>query len=91
MGVFGGDMILDRVFKKTGVRISTTKPLKTIVLAAVVGGALDYLYISASVYISGGSILCLWRYVASGLFGSSAYSMGIAGAVCGTPFSTSYS
>lgn len=70
---------------------NSSKPLKTIVLAAVVGGALDYLYISASVYISGGSILRLWQYVASGLFGSSAYSMGIAGAVCGTPFSTSYS
>ena len=62
------------------------RAIKIIGFAALIAGILDFLYVTTSVFMSGGSVMQLWQYVASGIFGSSAYSMGMTGALYGIIF-----
>jgi hypothetical protein len=59
---------------------------KTIALAALGAGSLDFLYATANAVMKGRSAIKLWQFVASGFFGQSAYAMGLAGAAWGVFF-----
>jgi len=63
-----------------------SKAIKVIGLAALIAGAVDFFYPSTLVLMSGGSVVALWQYVASGLLGREAFSLGMAGAVYGVIF-----
>lgn len=56
---------------------------RTILAATLIVGGLDFTYASLSVFFSGGSIVKLWQFVASGLLGSQAFAMGMTGVIIG--------
>lgn len=56
----------------------------TIGRATLIAGGLDFLF--ASIVLSGGAVARLWQFVASGVFGRDAFSMGMAGALWGVLF-----
>lgn len=49
-------------------------------------GAMDFAYASLMTTYRGGSVTKLWQYVASGLLGPQAFTMGLSGALSGVIF-----
>lgn len=68
------------------MKTQMVRVIKIIGLAALTAGIVDFLYVTTSVFMSGGSVVQLWQYVASGIFGSGAYSMGMTGSLYGIIF-----
>ncbi len=59
---------------------------RVVLTATLIVGVLDFVYASLSTVLRGGSFAKLWQFVASGLLGPQAFSMGVAGALCGVVF-----
>src|SRR5689334_12196387 len=62
------------------------KSVKTIASATLIVGGVDLFYPSINVFMHGDSVTKLWQFVASGVFGQTAYSMGMAGVLYGILF-----
>jgi hypothetical protein len=66
--------------------MNTHRAVVIIGWAALITGGLDFAYITLTFLFSGRSVERLWQYVASGVFGQDAFSMGTAGALWGVLF-----
>ncbi len=66
--------------------MNTPRAMVIIGWATLIAGGLDFTFATLSVFFSGGSVAKLWQFVASGIFGRDAYSMGTVGILCGVLF-----
>ena len=66
--------------------MNTRRAMVIIGWATLIAGGLDFIFATLSVLFSGGSAAKLWQFVASGIFGPDAYSMGTVGILCGVLF-----
>ena len=66
--------------------MNSREAIRTIGSATLIVGGLDFVWATMNVFISGGSVTKLWQFVASGVFGQRAYSMGVSGALSGVIF-----
>lgn len=60
--------------------------MKVIGSATLIVGGVDCVWPTLKFYLSGASVTKLWQYVASGVFGQKAFSMGVIGILCGIIF-----
>lgn len=60
--------------------------MKIVGSATLIVGGLDCIWPTMTAYFSGGSIAKLWQFVASGVFGQRAFSMGMMGVLSGVIF-----
>ena len=66
--------------------MNTRRAMVIIGWATLLAGGLDFTFATLSFFFSGGSVAKLWQFVASGIFGRAAYSMGTVGILCGVLF-----
>lgn len=63
--------------------MKSNRAFRVIGWATLIAGTLDFLYASVRIYSSGKSVVWLWQYVASGILGQQAFSLGVPGMLCG--------
>lgn len=66
--------------------MNTRRAMAIIGWATLIAGGLDFVLPTLTTFLSGGSVRKLWQFVASGIFGQDAYSMGTVGVLCGVLF-----